>query len=101
MLPFCFQAIRWEAYVQNAWRHFNSASWHRAEKAYQERISETPILVAPFGNTALEHPLKGPYDLVLAPFPIGPAPEYPALGGAVSDGHSLHVQVCLARSQRQ
>ena len=30
-------------------------------------------------------------DLVLAPFafPIGPAPEYPDVGGAVSDGHYM------------
>ena len=56
--------------------------------------------VWPFGYTALEHPLKGPYDLVLAPFLIGPAPEYPDLGGAVSDGHYMCKYV-WPKTQRQ
>jgi hypothetical protein len=59
-----------------------SESRKRAEKAYLEltrigvwSLGESSICISPFGCTALEHPLKGPYDLVLAPCPIGPAPD--------------------------
>ena len=67
MLPFLFQVVRWEAYVDHAWRHFDSESRKRAEKAYLEltrigvwSLGESSICIAPFGCTALEHPLKGP-----------------------------------------